>query len=282
MVAVRTPIMPPKGTRKMAITPAQATAARNSLVTRWFTPAPEPPKRGRPSLPFKKRGRKPEVQARAVTPEMSFAQVVVGVAAAPAAAPAPVAKAKRTNWSTGEPFERLTTAVNDWLNKTGSLLTDDPDMSMLIYGRRVMIPQKTLHTYLHPNLALRRPLGSKAGKPSLVRADAQQFCVDVLVRRDRGNDGLNNREAVDMVQDLAPELTRNQARDAFRRTIHPSNKDTLTNIVKVQASTTKRSAITVPQQYRWHKVPCTSEPAHAQHSHCCVCACSLLRAHLTS
>ena len=99
-------VLTPKGTRKMAITPAQATAARNSLVARWFTPAPERPKRGRPSLPFKKRGRKPEVQARAVTLEMSFALVVVGVAAAPAAAPAPVAKVKRTNWSTGGPFEQ--------------------------------------------------------------------------------------------------------------------------------------------------------------------------------
>ena len=111
MIAVLVPLdtaMPPKVTKMIAMTPAQATAARNSLVTRWFTPAPEPTKRGRPSLPFKKRGRKPEVQPRAVSPEMSFAQVVVGVAAAPAAAPAPVAKPKvnRTNWSTGEPFEQ--------------------------------------------------------------------------------------------------------------------------------------------------------------------------------
>ena len=59
MIAVLT-AMPPKGTKMIAMTPAQATAARNSLVTRWFTPAPEPLKRGRPSLPFKKRGRKPE------------------------------------------------------------------------------------------------------------------------------------------------------------------------------------------------------------------------------
>ena len=275
MIAVLT-AMPPKGTKMIAMTPAQATAARNSLVTRWFTPAPEPPKRGRPSLPFKKRGRKPEVQPRAVSPEMSFAQVVVGVAAAPAAAPAPVAKRKRTNWSKGEPFERLTTAVNNWLNKTGALLTEDPDMSKLIYARRVMIPYDTLYAYLHPNVALRRPLGSKAGKPSLVHVDAQQFCVDVLVRRDRGNDGLNNREAVDLVHDLAPELTRNQARDVFRKTIRPSNKDTLTNIVKAQASTTKRSGITVPQQFRWHKVLCTSWTCIPAHSHCRVCACSPL------
>ena len=56
-VRKRTRTMPPKGSRQ-AFTPAQATANGNSLMSRWFTPATQPRKPGRPCLPFKKfRGR---------------------------------------------------------------------------------------------------------------------------------------------------------------------------------------------------------------------------------
>ena len=73
-------------------------------------------------------------------------------------------------------------------------------------------------------------------------------------RRDRGNEGLTNRGTAEMIQDLVPHLTTQQVTDSLRKTIRPKFKSVLTNIVKAQASTTKRSQITVAQQYIWHSV----------------------------
>ena len=42
--------------------------------------------------------------------------------------------------------------------------------------------------------------------------------------------------------------------DVLRKTIRPHNKEVLTNVVKAQASTIKRSQITVAGQYRWHRM----------------------------
>jgi hypothetical protein len=68
------------------------------------------------------------------------------------------------------------------------------------------------------------------------------------------NEGANYQEAVDLVQELDPKLTQEQAR-------HPLSRNLLkgdSSIVKSKAgapqqTTTKRSNITVPQQYRWHQ-----------------------------
>ena len=51
----------------------------------------------------------------------------------------------------------------------------------------------------------RRPLGSGVGgsaKEKAVSADTPEFLVDVMRRRDRGNDGMNRSECLDMLQDL--------------------------------------------------------------------------------
>ena len=83
-----------------------------------------------------------------------------------------------------------------------------------------------------PAVSKRQVLGSSAGKPSLLNDNTKEFCVDVLRRRDRGNDGMNLREATDMAHDLAPALSRAQASRVFCRTIRPANTDVLSSIVK--------------------------------------------------
>ena len=55
-----------------------------------------------------------------------------------------------------------------------------------------------------------------------------------------------------MMNDLLPRLSRQQCSDAFDG-LRRNHKDELTSIVKAQATTTKRSAITVEQQFRWHQ-----------------------------
>eukprot|EP00966_Prymnesium_polylepis_P045141 1045691-Prymnesium_polylepis.1 len=59
--------------------------------------------------------------------------------------------------------------------------------------------------------------------------------------------------------DLQPELMRKTAEYYFDCKIRPAHKNLLTGVVKAEATTSKRSAITVPQQYRWHKV-CLLQP----------------------
>jgi hypothetical protein len=140
---------------------AQAQANGNVGLSRRFTPAPQPNRPGRPSLPIKKRGPKPVV-AEPVTAELSNAAVVMGAAALPVQpVPAVTAsiKSMRVNWSKGDALERLTKAKEDWLNKSGDLLAAQPDMSLTEFSRRVGIPSSTLHTYAHSNVSQRQQLG---------------------------------------------------------------------------------------------------------------------------
>ena len=52
-----------------------------------------------------------------------------------------------------------------------------------------------------------------------------------------------------MMHDLRPDLKRKAVQQAFDRTVRPKHKKELTGIVKANATTVKRTVITVPQQY---------------------------------
>ena len=142
-------------------------------------------------------------------------------------------------------------AVNNWLERKGDIITADSAISLKHYASRVDISHETLRKYVCADVGKRRVLGACAGSLPVISVDTEQFTVDVIRRKDRANDGLNRREAVDMLQDLRPDLKRTQLMRAFDRNIRRKNADVMTGIVKAQASTVKRSAITVPQQYRW-------------------------------
>ena len=147
--------MPPKGSER-SMSPAQAQANSNAFLSRWFTPAPQPTRPGRPFLPIKKRGPKPVV-AKQVTAEVLYAAAVMGAAILPVQpVPAVTASIKRTrcNWSKGGALERLTKAKEDWLNKTGDLLTAQPDMSTWEFSKRVGIRHQRcirMHTPMSRN-----------------------------------------------------------------------------------------------------------------------------------
>uniref|UniRef100_A0A7S2XM23 Uncharacterized protein n=1 Tax=Attheya septentrionalis TaxID=420275 RepID=A0A7S2XM23_9STRA len=90
------------------------------------------------------------------------------------------------------------------------------------------------------------------GRPSVVDPKVQAFVADVITRHDRGNDGKTQSESIDLVQQVVPALDRKQAAQVFKRTILPHFSHLLKqNPQKAQATTTKRSAITVQQQFRW-------------------------------
>ena len=265
--------MPPKGSKKLPMTPAQAEAAGLSArpITSFFS-APSAP-RPDAQIPLKKRGRPAKSHrgrpsgggrpsgASSADPQNAEApvrQIEVYAATLEVEGGEGASRMERasqhTDWSAPEKLAELRVIVDDWFEKTGEWLSLTPTMSFTLYCRCVGISKSTLHGYVHPVLAKRTPLGSHKGAPGLVKKEVQNFVVDVLRRRDRANEGLTNRDTAEMIHDLVPELNIDQVTGALRKTVRPNNKDLLTNIVKAQASTTKRSQITVAQQFRWHTV----------------------------
>ena len=129
-------------------------------------------------------------------------------------------------------------------------------MSKARFAALAEIPLGTFKHYVHDDPTKRYKLGCGVGESGkkLLDEDAAQFVVDTIRRMDRADDGMTRRESIDMIQDLRPELSQKQAMSQFDRNVRPQNKQYLTGVIKAEATTTKRSAITVPQQYRWHKV----------------------------
>jgi len=92
------------------------------------------------------------------------------------------------------------------------------------------------------------------GRKPILDDQREAIIVDVLIRKDRANEGASVGEAVDILEQMCPEYSRKQLDLAFRRTVRPQYSERMTNPVAVQATTTKRTAITPAQQWRWHKV----------------------------
>ena len=223
-----------------------------SSIKSFFSP---PPKPGRPlGSGRSKPGPPPATASQPAAPQ------VPARAAAPPPPPVAAGGGKRTNYSSGNGLLRMTAAVENWLGKKGDVYT--PGMEMKRYCELVEIPVETLRKYVVPDTLKRRKPGRSGVGGSgqgLLDEDTAQFLVDTMRRRDRGDDGMGRKESIDMLQDLRPELSRRQVSNQFDRTIRPKYSDVLTGIVKAEATTSKRSQITVAQQYRWHTV-CMPHP----------------------
>jgi hypothetical protein len=116
------------------------------------------------------------------------------------------------------------------------------------------IPFTTLQTHITPNDSKRIKLGSGVGRKPILDDQREAIIVDVLIRKDRANEGASVGEAVDILEQMFPEYLRKQLDQAFRRTVRPQYSESMTDPFAVQATTTKRTAITPAQQWRWHKV----------------------------
>jgi hypothetical protein len=89
------------------------------------------------------------------------------------------------------------------------------------------------------------------GNPSKITPDIQNVIVDTLSRYDRAtNNGKSPKEAIDLVCGVAPDLAQKQCSQILHHKIILSNPEKLKpNAMKAQATTTKRSAITIAQQF---------------------------------
>ena len=201
--------------------------------------------------------RKAAVSQSLPAPKKGKGPAVVLPPAPQAAAPA---KLTRINWSKGENLAKLTLAVEEWKSGSGRAAPrehlGDPEPrkpSLGEFAALVEIPKGTLANYVTSTQGMARSLGASSGQQPHLSNDDRLFVAENLRRADRGNDGMTKQKAMDIVQDIKPTLSRSQAENALRSVRHEHAPD-LTGIVKAQATTTKRSAITVTKQFRWHSL----------------------------
>lgn len=92
------------------------------------------------------------------------------------------------------------------------------------------------------------------GKPSIIDEQNQLLIVEYIIRMDRANQPLSKNQIITFMMELFPNRSRKQCINCLDRTIRTRFHDKLSNLKKAQKTTLKRNAITISQQYRWHKV----------------------------
>ena len=234
-------------------TDAHASTNQKTMLD-FFSP---PSRRGRRAKAAETRGRKAAVsQSLPARKPPRHGKGPAVPQPMPQAAAAP--KQTRTNWSKGENLKKLTQAVAEWTDGSGRAapreFLGEPELrkpSLAEFAALVDIPKGTIGNYVTSTEGKARSLGASSGRSSHLSSDDKLFVADNLRRADRGNDGMSNQKAIDVVQDLKPALSRSQAETALRA-VRREHSSVLTGIAKTQATTTKRSAVTVTQQFRWH------------------------------
>ena len=164
-------------------------------------------------------------------------------------------KTTRTNWSKGENAERLAKAVGDWFGKKGDAIDENGEsIALKPFSVIVRIPYRTLANYTNKDPKKRHKLGKASGPPRILDTSNTKFLTDVLRRADRGNEGMSRAEAITTMQELLPVSRKTGSKLLTKYVLRGTeNKGVLkSNLVVAQPTTTKRSAITFEQQWRWH------------------------------
>ena len=157
---------------------------------------------------------------------------------------------KRVNHSNDANF---ILAVHEWLNKEGRAVDSNGDpFPIKDFCTTVGVTYNTFRKYVCQDLTKRRKVGSQVGQKPLLDADDQQFVAQCLARRDRANDGATASEAIDLVQEINPDINRTAASRHLVHTLSARNPEIKLKPRVAQATTTKRSNINVQQQFRWH------------------------------
>jgi hypothetical protein len=164
-------------------------------------------------------------------------------------------KKRRTNWGEDPAKVKLDAAIKEWEGRKGQCAPDRSGgpLTLREFSTLCNIPYDTFKKYV-ANSNKRRVSGRSVGRAPLVGKQDQRFLADVMARKDRANDGANPSEAIDLVQELALSLLQEQARRPLKRTLIPHHPEQVKhNPVVAQATTrTKRSTITLEQQFCWH------------------------------
>jgi hypothetical protein len=163
-------------------------------------------------------------------------------------------KKRRINWGEGAEKVKLDTAIKEW--EGGGRCAPDRSggpLSLRGFSGLCNIPYETFKKYVAKDSNKRRVCGESVGRAPLLGKEDQRFLVEVMARKDPANDGANPSEAIDLLQELAPSLSREQSRRHLKRTLIPHHPEQVKRKpVVAQATTTKRSAVTLAQKFRWH------------------------------
>ena len=82
-----------------------------------------------------------------------------------------------------------------------------------------------------------------------------EFLQEVSVARDLANNGMTRLEIVNLIKELTGMNCQKKAENCWDHLVKKRQRKSLKSggrVKKAQATTTKRTAITVEQQHRWH------------------------------
>ena len=143
----------------------------------------------------------------------------------------------------------LEKAISDWLKKEGDTINEQGEEILDVheFANKLGIPPQTFYKYICTDN--RKILGDGShGKKKWMTTDNVLFAGCVLARADQENDGLSSKEAVDMIQELAPDITWLAARRQIICYVLPVNSAASVlkkSAQKVQATTSDRTIINV-------------------------------------
>ena len=135
---------------------------------------------------------------------------------------------------------RLSKAKDFWLDEINAISRG----SMRQFCRLREIPQGTFSKYVDLDLAKRKPWPPvMPGRSSIISHDNGQAVIDVVRFHDRSNKGLDVRQIVTKIQEVAgPSCTRQSAENHWHHTLKKQHKKVLTGLIKVQSTTKDRTA----------------------------------------
>jgi hypothetical protein len=154
-------------------------------------------------------------------------------------------KKTRINLGKGEHRDLLTKAISDWLKKEGDAINENGKEIIDVheFTNKLGIPPQTFYKYICTEN--RRILGDgSCGKKKWMMNGDVLFAGCMLAHADQKNDGLSSKEALDMIQELTPDITREAPRRQIIRHVLPMNSKASVlkkSAQKVQATTSDRT-----------------------------------------
>ena len=111
-------------------------------------------------------------------------------------------------------------------------------------------PLTTFREYSLDDKLKRKPIETTHGRSPIFDKKISDFLCQMVIWKDRANQGMIPDEVIAHMQRLNPLLTLEQCTNHFRRTFKKRHKGILkTRVVKAQKTSLRRSQITVEQQY---------------------------------
>ena len=145
--------------------------------------------------------------------------------------------------------EKLKVTVETWESK-GAENFDSRNKkppSKRSYVIPLGIPFGTLQHYINDDLSKRYKLGVSVGRKSYLNTRGDHFVASVIIRFGRGDNGVDQKDTIDLITDVVLTLSVKQAKNVLDRTLKNKHAgiDLKKHMVQAQKTTTNRSEITI-------------------------------------